>query len=99
PRTALHPLLCVETQMAAVVKAHLDLSRAERRNRILQYLSLCGIPDPERVARAYPHELSGGLAQRAVIATTLVCEPSIVIADEPTTGLDATVQRRILELL
>jgi ABC-type glutathione transport system ATPase component len=99
PRTALHPLLSVRTQMGNVLKAHLDLSGEPRRARILEYLRLAGIPDPERVSHSYPHELSGGMAQRVVIATSLVCEPEILIADEPTTGLDATVQRQILDQL
>jgi ABC-type dipeptide/oligopeptide/nickel transport system ATPase component len=99
PRTALHPMYSVGAQMARVVDAHLKLSRAERRDRVHHYLQLVGIPDPGRIAHSYPHELSGGLAQRAVIATALICDPTFLIADEPTTGLDATVQRQILELL
>jgi ABC-type dipeptide/oligopeptide/nickel transport system ATPase component len=99
PRTALHPMYSVGTQMARVVDAHMKLSRAERRERVHHYLQLVGIPDPGRIAASFPHELSGGLAQRAVIATALICDPTFLIADEPTTGLDATVQRQILELL
>jgi peptide/nickel transport system ATP-binding protein len=99
PRTALHPLLSVRAQMGNVLKAHLDLGKEQRQSRILDYLRLAGIHDPERVAHSYPHELSGGMAQRVVIATSLVCEPEILIADEPTTGLDATVQRQILDEL
>lgn len=99
PRTALYPLTTVETQMANVLKAHMNLDRAARRTRIREHLGLVGIDDVDRVARSYPHELSGGLAQRAVIATALLCEPEMLIADEPTTGLDATIQRQILELI
>jgi peptide/nickel transport system ATP-binding protein len=99
PRTALHPLLSVRAQMGNVIKAHLDLGKEQRQSRILDYLRLAGIHDPERVAHSYPHELSGGMAQRVVIATSLICEPEILIADEPTTGLDATVQRQILDEL
>ena len=99
PRTALYPMSLVETQMNRVMQAHLDLARPERTARIHEYLNLVGIDDVRRVARSYPHELSGGMAQRVVIATSLICEPTVLIADEPTTGLDATIQRQILELI
>jgi ABC-type dipeptide/oligopeptide/nickel transport system ATPase component len=99
PRTALHPMYSVGKQMGRVLEAHTDLGRKERAARILHYLNLVGIPDATRISHAFPHELSGGLAQRAVIATSLLCDPTFLIADEPTTGLDATVQRQILELL
>ena len=99
PRTALYPMSSVEAQMDRVLRAHLDLSRRDRTERIHQYLKLVGIDDARRVARSYPHELSGGMAQRVVIATSLLCEPTVLIADEPTTGLDATIQRQILELI
>ncbi len=99
PRTALYPMTTVETQMGNVLKAHLDLDRRGRAARIRERLRLVGIDDEDRIARSYPHELSGGLAQRAVIATALLCDPEVLIADEPTTGLDATIQRQILELI
>lgn len=99
PRTALYPMTTVETQMANVLKAHMSLDRAGRATRIREHLRLVGIDDVDRIARSYPHELSGGLAQRAVIATALLCDPEILIADEPTTGLDTTIQRQILELI
>jgi ABC-type dipeptide/oligopeptide/nickel transport system ATPase component len=76
--------------------------RGERRAgraRVIEYLALAGVPDPERIGRAYPHELSGGLAQRVVIATSLIREPQVLIADEPTTGLDVTIQLQVLQLL
>ena len=97
PRTALHPLLSVEKQMANVIRSHRRASRAECRAQVLEQLAMVGIADPARVTKAYPHELSGGMAQRVVIATVLVSRPTFLIADEPTTGLDATVQRQILE--
>jgi ABC-type dipeptide/oligopeptide/nickel transport system ATPase component len=99
PRTALHPMYSVGKQMNQVLEAHLDLSKKERSDRVLHFLNLVGIPDATRISHAFPHELSGGLAQRVVIATALLCDPTFLIADEPTTGLDATVQRQILELL
>ena len=99
PRTALYPMSSVEAQMDRVLRAHLDLARRDRTARIHHYLQLVGIDDVRRVARSYPHELSGGMAQRVVIATSLLCEPNVLIADEPTTGLDATIQRQILELI
>lgn len=99
PRTALYPMITIETQMANVLKAHLNLDRRGRAARIRERLRLVGVDDVDRIARSYPHELSGGLAQRAVIATALLCDPEVLIADEPTTGLDATIQRQILELI
>ena len=99
PRAALYPMLSVEAQLSNIIKAHRNLNKNQRRERIRRYLEMVGMPDPERVARAYPHELSGGMAQRVVIAAALINEPTILIADEPTTGLDATIQRQILELL
>jgi ABC-type glutathione transport system ATPase component len=99
PRTALNPMATVGRQMRTVARAHLDLSRREADARVLEGLALVAVPDPERIVAAHPHELSGGLAQRVVIATALLGDPEILIADEPTTGLDATVQRQILDLL
>jgi ABC-type dipeptide/oligopeptide/nickel transport system ATPase component len=97
PRSALYPLISVEAQMGNVVRAHRRLNKKETRERVRDYLRLAGITDADRVARAYPHELSGGMAQRVVIATALISEPTFVIADEPTTGLDVTIQRQILD--
>lgn len=99
PRTALHPMYSVGDGMGRVLDAHRKMSRKDRQERIHHYLNLVGVPDASRIAQAYPHELSGGLAQRAVIVTSLLCDPTFLIADEPTTGLDATVQRQIMELL
>tara|TARA_B110000438_G_scaffold296387_1_gene341014 strand:+ start:74 stop:883 length:810 start_codon:yes stop_codon:yes gene_type:complete len=99
PRTALYPLATVEKQIMNVIKTHLDISTIEGLDRINSILNQVGIDDPERVAKAFPHELSGGMAQRVVIACSIVCEPKFVIADEPTTGLDLTIQKQILDLI
>jgi ABC-type dipeptide/oligopeptide/nickel transport system ATPase component len=99
PRAALYPLRSVAGQMGAVLNAHNPTPRRARLAPIHELLRLVGIRDPARVAAAYPHQLSGGMAQRVVIATALIAEPEVLVADEPTTGLDATVQRQILELL
>ena len=99
PKTALHPMLSVERQMGEVARTHRGVKGRKRRALAREYLDLCGISDAGRVARAYPHELSGGMAQRVVMAMALLPRPQLLIADEPTTSLDATVQRQILELI
>jgi oligopeptide/dipeptide ABC transporter ATP-binding protein len=97
-RSSLNPLMRVGDQMERVLRAHdRALSRKERRERALQLLSDVGLPS--RVARSYPHQLSGGMAQRALIATVLAARPKILIADEPTTGLDVTTEAEIYDLL
>jgi ABC-type dipeptide/oligopeptide/nickel transport system ATPase component len=99
-RRALYPLRRIRDQMGGMLDLHRPgLTKAQRLDRVHGLLRQVGIHDPERVARSYPHQLSGGMAQRVMIATVLIAEPKVVIADEPTTGLDATVQRQILELL
>jgi oligopeptide/dipeptide ABC transporter ATP-binding protein len=98
--TALNPALTIGTQIIEVLDAHSDLpSTAARRARAAELLRLVGIADPLRKLRAYPHELSGGMRQRAMIAVALACGPKLLIADEPTTALDVTVQAQVLELL
>ncbi len=99
PSTALHPLYKVGAQIVEAVRAHRDASKAQARARAVELLGLVGIPDPGRRVDAYPHELSGGMRQRAMIAMALANEPKLLIADEPTTALDVTVQAQILALL
>jgi oligopeptide/dipeptide ABC transporter ATP-binding protein len=99
PRGELDPLVTVGRQIAAVARAHLDLSRAAADERALDMLRAVQIPDPKRRFNAYPHELSGGMAQRVVIAMSLVCSPRFIISDDATSGLDVTVQAQVLELL
>jgi peptide/nickel transport system ATP-binding protein len=99
PGTALHPLIRVGEQVAEAVRAHLDVSAAEARARALDLFRKVGIAAPEQRLRAYPHELSGGMCQRVMIAAAIACAPRLLLADEPTTALDVTVQAQILELL
>jgi oligopeptide/dipeptide ABC transporter ATP-binding protein len=99
PRGDLNPLLRVGDQIANVVGVHLGKDRKVARAMALDMLRAVQIPDPERRMRAYPHELSGGMAQRVVIAIALVCSPGFIISDDATSGLDVTVQAQILDLL
>ena len=99
PQSALNPLLKIGPQIEESLVYHTALSRSERRARALELLSGVGMPCPELTYGLFPHELSGGMRQRAMIATALVCWPTLVIADEPTTALDVTIQAQILDLM
>ncbi len=99
PMTSLNPVLTIGRQVEEGIRAHRGLSAGEARKEAIRMLARVGIPEPEDRIRAYPHQLSGGMRQRVMIAMALACRPSILVADEPTTALDVTVQAQILELL
>ncbi len=99
PMSSLNPVFTVGGQIAEVLRLHLGLSRRQAQVRVLELLNEVGIPDPQAKSRAYPFELSGGQQQRVMIAIAIACNPRLVIADEPTTALDVTIQKQILELL
>ena len=99
PMTSLNPAYTVGFQIMEVIKAHQGGSKKERRERTLELLRLVGIPDPESRIDVYPHQLSGGMSQRVMIAMAIACKPRLLIADEPTTALDVTIQAQIVDLL
>ncbi|MFN0317065.1 MAG: ABC transporter ATP-binding protein [Burkholderiales bacterium] len=99
PRTALNPIRKVGKQIGDILLTHATVRRVDLRDRIVEALSRVGIPDPEKRLEAYPFELSGGMCQRVMIAMALACSPSLLIADEPTTGLDVTTQAVIMDLI
>jgi dipeptide transport system ATP-binding protein len=99
PMSSLNPCFTAGFQIAETLKTHLKLNRKARGARVIELLAEVGIPDPARRAHAYPHQLSGGMSQRVMIAMALACRPRLLIADEPTTALDVTIQAQILDLL
>ena len=99
PQTSLNPVFNIGDQIVEVILIHSDMDKKAAWNRAVELLSLVGIPDAERKARSYPHEMSGGQAQRVMIAMALALNPQILIADEPTTALDVTIQAQILDLM
>jgi oligopeptide/dipeptide ABC transporter ATP-binding protein len=99
PQTALNPVFKVGNQIGEVLNIHQDFGKEAGYKRAVELLTMVGIPDAERRVEAYPHELSGGMAQRVMIAMALACLPELLIADEPTTALDVTIQAQILDLM
>ncbi len=99
PQSSLNPVRDVGRQIGEVLELHRGMKRGPARARALELLRMVGIPDPERRLKSYPHEMSGGMAQRVMIAMALACEPELLIADEPTTALDVTIQAQILDLM
>jgi len=99
PMTSLNPLFKIKDQMIDIITLHNNVSKKDAEERAKELLVAVGLPDPERILNSYPHELSGGMRQRVIIAMALSSNPSLLIADEPTTALDVTIQKQILELI
>lgn len=99
PLSALNPLMRIGKQIEESLTYHTDYNKEQRSARVIELLEQVGIPNPQRVAEQYPHELSGGMRQRVIIAIAISCKPPIILADEPTTALDVTIQAQILDLL
>lgn len=99
PMTSLNPVFTIERQMVETIVRHKKIGRKAARSAAVEWLAKVGIPEPEKRIREYPHQLSGGMRQRVIIAIALSCDPKLLIADEPTTALDVTIQAQILDLL
>ncbi len=99
PMTSLNPVYTIENQLVEVIKLHTNRTHQEAKDRAVEMLTLVGVNEPEKRVKQYPYELSGGMRQRVMIAMALACEPDVLIADEPTTALDVTIQAQILELM
>ncbi|KAB2333315.1 ABC transporter ATP-binding protein [Cytobacillus depressus] len=99
PMTSLNPVFTVGHQIMEAIQIHMELSKSKAKERAIELLALVGIPRPERIVNEYPHRLSGGMRQRVMIAMAMSCNPSLLIADEPTTALDVTIQAQILDLM
>ncbi len=99
PMTSLNPVFTIENQLTESIRAHLDIGRKAAAKRAVEMLRLVGIPDPEKRIKDYPHQMSGGMRQRVMTAMALACDPQLLIADEPTTALDVTIQAQILALI
>ena len=99
PMTSMNPVMKIGPQVEESLRIHTKLSKSERKQRALEALEMAELPDPERVYNKYPHELSGGMLQRVMIAAAIISRPKLLLADEPTTALDVTIQAQILELL
>ena len=99
PMSSLNPCFTVGFQIKESLRIHMKMDRAARHRRAVELLDLVGIPDPEKRLKAFPHQMSGGMSQRVMIAMALACKPRLLIADEPTTALDVTIQAQILDLL
>ena len=99
PMTSMNPVMRIGPQVEECLRVHTNLSKAERKERALEAMAQVELPDPEAIYRKYPHELSGGMLQRVMIAAAIISKPKLLLADEPTTALDVTIQAEILELL